>query len=262
LLHGAAPTTIMVLVIDSEVDVRLLIDTVLASGRDVVEHVRSLDPDATRGSTPTRYELSRRSMAAQSRLGQSLQEIQDALAAGDVSAAGPALAYLEADPYYFRSGYARCRLAGRLSRVALAGPELARTRELVLKTVDGQRHCGQPGLGRLAGSVADNALRRALRARLHSPDEAVARRALRTIRYVRRPGLDPQDLQAARALVLRDAGNGRFLTPGIERLARWLWTPEWQSELRQTARHHGPYRTGARRLLENADRRRVRRPGP
>jgi hypothetical protein len=252
----------MVCVIESEVELQRLIGEVLTSGRQVVEHVRTLDRDATIRSNPTWYALSRRSVVAQNRLDQWLRGIEEALGAGDASAGGPALAYLEADPYYFRSGYARCHLAGRLSLVALTGPQQARARDLVLKTVDGECHCGQPGIGRLARSVADNTLRRALRRQLHSADPSIAHRALRTIRYVRRPGVDPYDIEIARSLVLNGAGNGRFLSPGVERVARWLWTPDWQTELRETALHHGPHRTGAKRLLEAADRRKMRRPGP
>jgi hypothetical protein len=64
-------------------------------------------------SNPTWYTLSQRSMDAQNRLGQRKRAIEAALSAGDASTADPALPYLEADPYYFRSGYTRCRLAGR-----------------------------------------------------------------------------------------------------------------------------------------------------
>jgi hypothetical protein len=229
----AAP--IMGAVIDPEAEVRRLVDELRASGCSV---------------------------DARTRLDEAWGEIELALTAGDRSAGGAALAYLEADPYYFRSGYARCRLAGRLSAVKLAEPQSTRARDVVLKVVDGELHCGQPGLGRLARSVADNELRRALRRRLHSPDRGVARRALRTIAYVRHPGFDRGDLETARLLVVLDAGGGRFLSRSVERLARWLWTPEWENELRDSTRHHGPHRAGAKKLFEVADQRRKRRPGP
>ena len=241
---------------------RQLIDQVLASAHELGEYVRTLDRGVAPRSDPTWSSISQRAVLAQDLLARWLEETGDALAAGDVSAAGPALAYLEADPYYFGSGYARNRLAGRLARVPLTGPELSRARELVMAGVDGRPHCGQAALGRLARAVADNRLRRGLRERLHSVDPATARRALRILTDVRHPGLAAVDLRAARMLVLEDAGTDPFLAPRVERLARWLWTPQWRDELRDTARRHGPHRAGANRLVEAADRRVRRRPGP
>jgi hypothetical protein len=252
----------MVVVTDPEADVRRLIDEVLACSRQVVEHVKALPPDATMRSNPTWVDLTRRSIAVQNQLGQWLESTISSLDDGEASPGGPALAYLEADPYYFRSGYARWRLAVRLSRVTLPGPQRSRARDLVLTVIDGQRHCGQPGLGRLAASVTDNELRRAVRQRLHSADGVVARRALRTIQHIRHPGLDRREVDAARSLVVLDAGAGLFLAPGLERLSRWLWTPEWQSDLQRVIRVHGPNRSGAKRLLEAAARRKLKRPGP
>jgi hypothetical protein len=252
----------MMFVVDPEAEMRRLIGDVLASGRLVDEHVLTLDREATMASSPTWRALSMQLVSALDILDASIRRIMVGLDAGDASAVGATLAYLEADPYYFRSGYTRGRLAGRLSRVKLAEPQSSRARDLVLKVVDGDCHCPAHGIGRLARSVADNGLRRALRVRLHSPDGAVARRALRTIVYVRRPGLDPSDLQTARLLVVLDAGNSWFLSPAVERLARWMWAPQWRDELRESARHHGPQRSGANRLLEAADRPKKRRPSP
>ena len=42
--------------------------------------------------------------------------------------------------------------------------------------------------------------------------------------------------------------------PTCERLARWLWTPEWEAELRDLTQHHGPERAPAKKLLESIDR--------
>jgi hypothetical protein len=183
------------------------------------------------------------------------------LAAGQPAAVDEAIAFLELDPYFFRSGYARERVARRLAHAELTPVQKARVRAVVLSTVDGGRFCPQPGVGRLARAVAHNALRRALRARLHDRDVAVARRALRMVVGVRRPGLTPEDVAAARAIVLADAGRGQWLSPTVARLAVYLWTGEWEAELRRLVPHHGPDRAAAKRLLEAADRRR-RRPGP
>ena len=171
-----------------------------------------------------------------------------------------ALTFLERDPYFFRSGYARERVARRLARVELSAAQKARARALVLSSVDGQRHCPFPGVGRLAKAAADNRLRRELRVRLHG-NPAVAHRALRTISNVRHPGLTPDDVAAARQLVLAAAARGNWLSPSVSRLALYLWSSEWETELRALLPYHGPDRAAAKRLIEAVERRR-RRPRP
>ena len=177
-----------------------------------------------------------------------------------------ALTYLEADVYEFRSGYERARVARRISRLPLDVGQRARARKYVLDVVDGEKHCAQHALGQLARAVADNPMRATLRARLHANDVHVARRALRTLSRIRHPGMSAADATAARALVLADAGYTAWLPPNVERLARWLWSTEWEAELREITVHHGPERAAAKRLVETIDRRRdaskARRPGP
>src|SRR5262245_57635063 len=87
------------------------------------------------------------------------------LADGQPGSIEEALTFLERDPYFFRSGYARERVARRLAGVKLTPVEKVRVRALVLSSVDGRRFCPQPGVGRLARAVADNPLRRELRRR-------------------------------------------------------------------------------------------------
>ena len=173
-----------------------------------------------------------------------------------------ALTYLEADVYEFRSGYERARIARRIAGLSLDAAERARARKYVLDVVDGDKHCAQQALGQLAHAVADNTTRAALRTRLHAADVRVARRAVRTLSGVRHPGLTTADLTAARALVLADAGHTTWLSPNVEKLARWLWTPEWEAELRALTQHHDPERAAAKKLLESVDRRRAKRSGP
>ena len=192
----------------------------------------------------------------------SVAGLGERLSRNESEAVEEALLFLERDPFFFRSGYTRERIARRLTRVTLTPTQAVRARDVVLSTVDGRRHCPHPGVGRLARAVADNALRRELRTRLHHPDQAVARRALRTVVNVRHPGLTPEDLAAARALVLVDAARGHWLSPSVARLATYLWSSEWEAELRALLPRHGADRAAAKRLIEAADRRRSRRPGP
>jgi hypothetical protein len=189
-----------------------------------------------------------------------LAELADRLSGGDTEAVEEGLAFLERDPYFFRSGYYRERVARRLAKVELTPAQRSRARAVVLGTVDGDRHCPHPGVGRLARAVADNPMRRQLRSRLRHPDGAVARRALRMVVNVRHPGLTADEVETARALVLADAALGQWLSPSVARLARFLWSSKWEAELRALLPHHGPDRAAAKRLVENADRRR-RRPG-
>jgi hypothetical protein len=189
-------------------------------------------------------------------------EIGTRVADGDPEAVEAALDFLERDPYFFRSGYARERLARRLAHTELTGAQKTRARAVVLTTVDGQRHCPLPGVGKLAGAFADNSLRRDLRERLHNRNTALARRALRIIVHVRHPGLSREDIEAARALVLTEAARGLWLSPTVARLARYLWSSEWEAELATLVPHHGPDRAGAKRLLEAAAQRKGQRPAP
>ena len=147
-----------------------------------------------------------------------------------------ALTYLEADVYELRSGYERARIARRISGLSLDAAQRARARKYVLDVVDGEKHCAQQALGQLAHAVADNTTRAALRTRLHTSDARVARRAVRTLSRVRHPGLTAADLTAARALLLADAGYTAWLPPNVERLARWVWSTEWEAELREITR--------------------------
>ena len=78
---------------------------------------------------------------------------------------------------------------------------------------------------------------------------------------VRHPGLTPDDVAAGRSLVLTDAAQGQWLSPTVARLAIYVWSDDWEAELRSLLPYHGPDRAGAKRLLEAIDRRR-RRPGP
>jgi hypothetical protein len=149
-----------------------------------------------------------------------------------------------------------------MAHAELTPGEKVRARSVVLSTVDGERHCPLPGAARLAAAVADNSLRRELRTRLHDRETGVARRALRVVVKVRKPGLTADDIAAARAIVLADAARGQWLSPTVARLAACFWSPQWDAALRSLVRYHGPDRAAAKRLLAAADQRRNRRPAP
>jgi hypothetical protein len=200
--------------------------------------------------------------AARERLSEWDQLVEDQVSAGDAASIDQALAYLRSDPYYFRSGYARDRLAGRIARAALTDAQRAEARALVLLCVDGLVHCRPRELGRLAGATADNALRRDLLDRFRSKNREMARRAIRMLASIKRPGFTDADRAVARQLVVDDAAKTVWLSRDVDRLVRWLWSPEWEDELRGVTRHHGSDRAAAKRILAAVDARRNKRPGP
>lgn len=184
-----------------------------------------------------------------------MDELEIGVLLADPYAIDEALAFLEADPFTFRSGYARCRIALRLAGAPLSQQQRARARALIVSSVDGSNHCPQPGIGRLARTVADNDLRRQVRARLHDPDLTVAHRSLRMLPCLPHPGLTPADLRAARELILQGLRGRQYLPPSYLRLARWAWGGDWARELQGLADQHGPDRAGARALLDRLGRR-------
>jgi hypothetical protein len=240
---------------------RLLADARVARAA-LDEHVSTLSPDSLMADDATWRRLAQQSHTAQRRLEACIDLLQDQVAGGHAASVDRALEYLRTDPYYFRSGYARDRLVGRVAQAELTEVQRADARAYVLLCVDGVLHCGLRPLGRLARATADNAMRRELRTRLRSSDGAVRSRALRMLARVRHPGLTEADRAVAQQFVLEEAGKRFYLTRDTDRLARWLWTPAWEDDLRLLVPHHDPDRAGAKLLLAVVDSRRARRPGP
>ena len=170
-----------------------------------------------------------------------------------------ALAFLELDLYFFRSGYLREKVARHLARYELTDEQRTRARVLVLDCVDGRKHTPIAGIAHLAGATANNAMRRALRERLHSNDGATAWKALAALNRVKHPGLTALDLAAARTILLR-----RPWVPYP--LAFRYLSPNWEAELRDIAAQHGEFRAGAKDILRRVDfareNKRVRAPRP
>jgi hypothetical protein len=189
-----------------------------------------------------------------------LETVAEALRMGESRAFEQAFAFLELDAYFFRSGYERARLVRAMSSAPMSAQQRARARAYVVACADGNLHCDLRALAMLADHVADNELRRALRARLHAADEAVVSRAVKTLDRVRHPGFDDKDLIAVRGWLLREVAGGR-MSLAAERVVRWIWTPEWEADLRVAAAQHGRGRRGAKLLLERQQQRRRGRSG-
>ncbi len=99
------------------------------------------------------------------------------LKSGDTSDLEDVLAFLEADPFFYATGYLKEDLCRWFSRVELPPPYIVRLRRVVLALVD-KRHTREfSEYGRLACKVDSPELREELAHRLASDDPAVRRRA-------------------------------------------------------------------------------------
>ena len=189
-------------------------------------------------------------------------EIADALAGGDGSAVEDAIAYLERDPWEFRSGYAKATLLRRLKHFDLTTTQTARVESILLRYVDvGPRRDFREACV-LARCIEPTTLPRLLRRRLKAADIMVAVRALTMLVGLRRPGLSPDERATARTILVRWASADQFHpapwpSATMRRLVRRLWSPDWAEFLHThaAAGPDDPLRKGARRLLKAAPRR-------
>lgn len=174
--------------------------------------------------------------------------IEAGLAAGESDAIDAALDFLQDDPHYFRSGYAKQRVLRRIAHQALTDEQRRRARAVVVQYVDGGAHGTMRQLQRVARRVADNPLRRELRARLHSDDEHVAWRALVVLSAIKHPGFSDDDLDRVHRVIERAAAMFDMVYPVTEALAQRFWTNAWHDELLAASR--ATRDRGARRLLD------------
>ena len=100
-----------------------------------------------------------------------------ALKAGDPSGLDEAIAFLEADPWFFRSGYVKADVIRFINRVALTPASAERLRAVVLSAVDGRDRREFRHYCRLARRLDTAGLRDALAQRRRAGDAAVGRRA-------------------------------------------------------------------------------------
>jgi hypothetical protein len=96
---------------------------------------------------------------------------------GDVGALETAVAFLELDPYCFRSGYVKADLLRRLKHMTLTRPYAARLQQVILAAVDRYDRREFRGYCRLAKKVNSPELRAELAERLTDVDPGVRRRA-------------------------------------------------------------------------------------
>lgn len=101
----------------------------------------------------------------------------DRLRRNDWSGLESAIRFLEADPFFFRSGYVKARLLRLVKRAPLDKAQTKRLRAVCLAAVDGRDRREFRFYCRLAMRLDDSILRVSLQERLGRPDEGVRRRA-------------------------------------------------------------------------------------
>lgn len=93
-------------------------------------------------------------------------EYYELLKNGDARGVEMAIEFLEADPWFFRSGYIKANLARFLKHVPLSNQQVRRLEKVLLKIVDERNTQEFRNFCRLARIVATHALKEALKERL------------------------------------------------------------------------------------------------
>ncbi len=179
-----------------------------------------------------------------------VEQIENGLRERSRGSIDAAIEFLEADPWCFRSGYAKGRLLRRLRRCEFSWSQRLRLATVVLHVVDAGGRLEFRDATRLARRLGGAELRGGLRRRLHGADTGVARRALLALVDLRHPSLTEVDLSAARRLVLdelrRHSGEvGEYGPDWPERLARRFSRADWTTALLNEIRTGGPDQRGA-----------------
>lgn len=97
---------------------------------------------------------------------------------GDARGVKMAIEFLEADPWFFRSGYIKANIARFLKRVTLSSQQVRRLEKVLLKIVDDRNTQEFRNYCRLARVIATPALVEALRERLTNEKDHCRLRAM------------------------------------------------------------------------------------
>lgn len=143
------------------------------------EAVRAAFRARVRDSDPARYvallgDFRRKTVDA---LPSSDPDFLKGLASGHPRAIETAIAFLEADPWFFRSGYEKQNIIRRLKRVALTEIQKQRLGFVVLAAIDGRDREEFRHFGRLACAVWSDFLDEQVAERMTSTDPGIRRRA-------------------------------------------------------------------------------------
>lgn len=106
------------------------------------------------------------------------------LADGETGTVGQAIAFLAADPYFFRSGYFKTAVLRRLKQTKLSGEQKAALAALILERVTMARRSNRRDYGRLAAAIDWPPLDRELAALLDNDDDGIRGRALEMLEQI------------------------------------------------------------------------------
>ncbi|HEY2841523.1 MAG TPA: hypothetical protein VGJ26_20355 [Pirellulales bacterium] len=112
----------------------------------------------------------------------------NALRNGDPEAVEKAIRFLEADPLFFRSGYIKEKLIGRLKQSSLSANQTNRIRIVVLRSLSSWRM--PRAIARLAPKVTSESLISDLHAALESSNDRVRIRAKHMLQVLKSVGHD------------------------------------------------------------------------
>lgn len=100
------------------------------------------------------------------------------LAAGHSRYIETGIAFLEADPWFFRSGYEKQNIIRHLKRAALTEAQRLRLARVVLAAIDTRDRVEFRHFGRLACGIWSDFLDEEVAKRMRSPDPGIRRRAI------------------------------------------------------------------------------------
>jgi hypothetical protein len=135
------------------------------------EHVRERDPD--------RYDALLQDFRTKTAaaLPSTDATFRPGLANGHARFVETAIAFLEADPWFFRSGYEKQKIIQHLKRSRLTERQRTRLARVVLAVIDGRDRVEFRHYGRLACGIWSDFLDEEVAARMQSRDAGIRRRA-------------------------------------------------------------------------------------
>jgi hypothetical protein len=146
----------------------------------------------------------------------SLEEDVERIRQHDPVAIENAIAFLEADPWAFGTGYTKEKILERLKQVTFSREQAARLRAVILARVDGPQRREFRRYCLLAPRVVDDAFLEALLARLRSGEPGRARKALWVLDALGN-SIEPGDESVAREVIEEIAAS-----PHSWRSSNWL----------------------------------------
>jgi hypothetical protein len=175
----------------------------------------------------------------------------DAVRGGDTAAIDVAIAFLEADPWCDRSGYAKQTIMQRLRAEHLSTQQRQRLGQVLLHHVEvGNRREFRTSC-RLARRLNPIELRQALHHRIATSDPATRRRALWMLTAMGRPRFTPDEVLIVRNLLLEELDEDSWWNQQAWMIhqARNVADPGWVDTVYTFATCPGPGSVAAARLL-------------